>query len=132
MVWQVQNNCFCFQRNTYVFLTKASTEIHTFQRMWLSFKIQLVQRKAILHSFLTMHWNFPITASLSEKHVCVFLTKASNEIDTLSKNVIIFQSKAGTDKRNSAHTLTMLWHVPNNCFYIQRNIYGFYLNFPWN
>ena len=53
---------------------------------------------------MTILWHIPNKGFSCQSNTCVFLTKSFHEIFRLSKNVIIFQSKATTEKRKTILT----------------------------
>ena len=57
---------------------------HTFKRMWLSFKVKLLQRKGGLFSFLTIFWHNSNNNVSFQRNTCAFHTKAFHEIHTYS------------------------------------------------
>ena len=85
----------------------------TFKRTWLPFKVKILQRKGRQFSLLT---NFSISQTTAylfwETHVR-FSQKHFMKFNHFQKNVIIFQSKASTETRNSLLILTILWHIAN-------------------
>ena len=60
-------------------------------------------------------------AYLSEKDMCVShkIISCNSHFQT---NMIFFQSKTSTEKRNTVLTLKILWHIPNRCFSFESNI----------
>ena len=97
-----------------------------FKRMWLSFKLEFLQRKRTLFSLLTIIWHIANNGLSFQSKTCVFLKKAFfwNSY-SFKRTCLSFKVDFLPRKRTLFSLLTILWHIPNIGFSIQRNTCAF-------
>ena len=89
--WHIQVNYFSIQRNTCPFHKSISWNYYHFKRTWLSFHVELLQRKGTPFSLLTKRWHILIKNFSVQRvrNVC-FSQKYFMKFWPIKKNVIIF------------------------------------------
>ena len=93
--------------------------------MRLSFKVDFLQRKRTLFSLLTLLWHITNNDLSFHSNICVFLTKAFQEIHTFQRTWLSFKVILLQGKETLFSLLTIPSYIANNVFTFLRNTCAF-------
>ena len=117
----IPKNDLSFQRQTYLFLTKPFHDSYPFQRMWLSFKVKLLQRKGTLFSLLTIHWHIQIKNFYFQSNKCAFHKSISWNSYHFKRSWLSSKVKPLQINPTLFSLLRICWHIHIRYFSFPRN-----------